>query len=324
MRWWFLLMLVGLPWQARAVCVTLNFANLGVTQTYAGNAGGDYNPYDTAAYAMTVNLNVSSLVSLLPCPYFVAATAGQSGSASARKLLFAGTQLDYNLYTSGGQSFVLMPQVSGGNSSNYLTGSFNPILSLLQSQAQSFVWTIPALKPVKASGTNFYTDSVTLGLYEGAPGDSAPVLRDSVVVTFRARVAGSVDLSVVNTGAAFAIGSTNRSEAFGNAGSGASRAFDISVRSNVGYAVTAQSANGQILKHATASVTSTLPYAIKVNNVSVNLSTPNTPVQVAAASGAVTPVNGTNVPVTVTLGTLSGHEVAGNYSDTVGLTVSAF
>lgn len=324
MRWAWLLPVACWPVPGWAVCVSLSLANLGATQTFTGSGGGDYNPYDGAAYPMTVSFNVTSLASLLPCQYFVAVSAGQGGNGGARRMTLGADTLGYGVYTDASRAFALLPQAGGGAAANYLSGSFPPVLSLLQSKAVSFVWLATPLQAVRASGSGFYSDSVTVGLYEGQPGDAAPPLRDSMTVTFRARVAASVDVAVVNSGAPFTLASTTRTEAFGNAVSGASRAFDIVVRSNSGYRVSVQSLNGQKLVHSAApTVTSTIPYTLQVNGAGVDLSAANTPVAVASAAGAVTPATGTSLPAVVTLGTLSGHEYAGTYADTLGLTVTA-
>lgn len=149
-----------------------------------------------------------------------------------------------------------------------------------------------------------------------------PTLVTTKTISFQARVESSVDLSLVESGRPFDIGVTTQLVEFGTLESGAQRSIDIVVRSNNGYSVTMQSENRQVMVHSRgAAITSTVSYNVTFNGGGIDLSSGGA-VQIIASS-ATTPATGRVFPVEFTIGTLSGDEIAGKYSDIIFVEVTA-
>lgn len=130
-----------------------------------------------------------------------------------------------------------------------------------------------------------------------------------------------VDVSLVESGKPFDIGETTQLVDFGTLESGEQRGFDVVVRSNNGYAVTMQSQNHQLLVHTrTPTVDGTVAYSVIFNGGGVDLST-GAPVQIISGTGT-TPATGAAYPIEFTVGTLSGNEAAGTYSDVINVEVT--
>lgn len=316
-RWVFAgLMLVQ---AGQAACVGGSLSGVAATQTFVGGSTG-YNPFDAVEYVPTVSFNVDVGIILVGCTYFVALGTGQSGNGNARVLKKGTDSLTYGAYTATNKTNMLLPAASAG-ASNVITGSFG-VLGLGQTKAHTFAWSVPTNQLAPYGTGSFYSDAaVSLDLYEGTVTGTKTLL-NSVPITFRTQVISSVNVAVTGSGGAFAIGSTNYTVPFGTVTSGAVRNFDMVVRSTDGYRLAMQSANAQKLKHATSSVTTRVPYTVKVSSVAKDLSGGGA-VNVANYNGA-TLSAGVNVPVQVTIGTLTGNEVAGVYSDTLTVTVSAY
>ncbi|MBI1309307.1 MAG: hypothetical protein GC129_05615 [Proteobacteria bacterium] len=307
--------------QAHAVCLNLSIINITGGQVFTGSGGG-YQPYDTSEYLKTVSFDVQAQVSIAACPYFVVLRTGQSGSASARELWrgSSANKLNYQAYIDSTKANILRDSATA-NTSTAITGNF-AVLGGTQTNHHSFVWTVPAGQVAAANASPYADNGVVLEVWEGVLG-LLPVLRNTATLNFSTTVLSSVDVAVVGTGSPFAIGSTSRNVNFGTASSGAQQNFDLSIRSNDGYQISMQSANGQKLKHSISSVSTTIPYTITVSGTSQNLSSGGAVTVATSASGATTPAIGTNIPVRVTLGTLSGAETSGNYNDTLSLSITA-
>ena len=314
-----LLLLVWAPGRAQAICLNLELYNVAATQTFGGNGAG-FDPYDTAEYFSTVSFQVRSIVSVLPCTYYVTLRSGQ-GTVADRRMAYNGVQLKYNAYTNMSKANVLSDD-SGSAYANTVYGNFATVLGLFQYNSHSFVWSVAPVQPVPPSGGGYYTDTVYLDVYEGVPGSG--VWRNGVAVTFQARVLSSVDMAVVAPGGAFSLGATSRNVDFGDVGSGAQRDFDISVRSNVGYRVTMTSANRQQLVKTAPAVPQTIPYGVTVGGLGQDLSGGEAVNVGQSAPGATTPALGLNLPVVVTLGTIPAAMPAGTYQDALSLSVSSY
>lgn len=167
-----------------------------------------------------------------------------------------------------------------------------------------------------------YADgNLTLRLYSGLLSLS-PTLVDTKTITFQAHVDSSIDVSLVESGKPFDIGETTQLVNFDILESGAERGFDVVVRGNSDYKVTMQSQNRQLLLHSLSPrVADTVAYGVIFNGGSVDLST-GAAEQVISGTGT-TPATGTAFPIEFTIGTLSGQEPAGSYSDIINVEVIA-
>ncbi|MBI3897176.1 MAG: spore coat protein U domain-containing protein [Gammaproteobacteria bacterium] len=287
--------------------------------TFEGGSGG-YAVYDPQEYLQTVSIEVRGEATGATCEYFLTLSAGQSGDFNQRKLSEMVNKLNYNAYTDGGKSgvFKALPTAT---QSEIISGSFPVAVALTQTNTHKFFWVIHPQQVVPASGTPYTDGNLTLSLYSGLLLLN-PTLEATKTITFRAHVDSSVDVSLVESGKRFDISETTQRVDFGTLESGAQRGFDVVVRSNNGYVVTLQSQNRQLLTHTRApTIADVVPYSVIFNGGGVDLST-GAPVQVIANTGT-TPATGIAFPIEFTVGTLSGDETAGTYSDVINVEVSA-
>ncbi len=315
----FLCLLLPLPHAAHALCINLTFGTVPSLVTYEGGIGG-YAVYDPQEHMQTVSFEVRGEATGATCEYFVTLSTGQSGDFDQRQLSEMTNRLNYNAYTDSDKSnvFKALPTATQGQ---VIAGSFPVAIALTQTHTHDFFWTVNPRQVVSASGTPYTDVNLTLSLYSGLLFLS-PTLEATKTITFQARVDSSVDVSLVESGQRFDIGETTQLVDFGTLESGEQRGFDVVVRSNNGYVVTMQSQNRQLLVHARApAITDTVSYSVIFNGGGVDLST-GAPVQVIAGTGT-TPATGIAFSIEFTVGTLSGDEAAGTYSDVINVEVTA-
>lgn len=315
----FLFLLLLRPYEAEAMCVNLAFGDLPSLVTFVGGSGG-YAVYDPQEYLQTVSFQIRGEATGATCEYFVTLSTGKSGNFNQRKLSGMTNTLNYNAYTDGGKSsiFKALPTATQGE---IVTGSFPVAAALAMTNTHEFFWAINPQQAVPASGTPYTDGNLTLSLYDGMLMLN-PMLVATKTITFQTHVDSSVDVALVESGKPFDIGETTQLVDFGMLESGEQRGFDVVVRSNNGYAVTMQSQNHQLLIHPHASmVAGTVAYSVIFNGGGVDLST-GAPVQIITGTGT-TPATGTAFPIEFTVGTLSGNEAAGAYSDVINVEVTA-
>lgn len=313
--------LLLLPQKAQALCVGLGVAlkNMPATITYAGTGGG-YAVYAASDVMQTVNFQVEVLVAALGCNYYIVMSPGSSNNVNQRQMprSAGGGTLDYNAYTTVGKAAILKD--NGAGAGERINGSFG-VVAVGATNNHSFYWAISPLQVV-AAGAGYFQDSVTVSLYQEKIFTNNYVLADSKTVTFRAVADSSIDLSLVDSGGSFSASDTTQTVDFDTLTSGETLAYDTLVRSNDGYSITMQSANGQVMKHESApSVSSTVPYTLTLGGVGANLSS-GSAVTVKTHTGT-TPAAGDRLGTSFSVGTLNGAEAPGNYSDVITVTVSA-
>ncbi len=308
-----------LPHEAHALCVNLAFGGAPSLAAFEGGSGG-YAVYDPQEYLQTVSFEVRGEATGATCEYFVTLSTGQSGDFNQRKLAETTNRLNYNAYTDSGKSSIFKAPPTA-TQSEVIAGSFPVAVALTQTNTHKFYWTVDPQQVVPAAGTPYTDGNLTLSLYSGQLLLS-PKLEASKTITFQARVDSSVDVSLVESGKRFDIGETTQLIDFGTLESGEQRGFDVVVRSNDGYVVTMQSQNQQFLVHSRApAIRDTVSYSVIFNGGGVDLST-GAPVQIITGTGT-TPATGMSFPIEFTVGTLSGNEVAGSYSDIIYVEVAA-
>lgn len=312
-------LLVLFAHEAGALCVNLAFGNVPSLVTFEGGSGG-YAVYDPQEYLQTVNFQVRGEATGATCEYFVTLSAGQSGNFNQRKLSETTNVLNYNAFTTSGKSniFKALPIAT---QSEVISGNFPIAIALTQTNTHQFFWTIKPQQVVRASGPPYADSNLTLSLFSGLLFLS-PTLVATKTITFQARVDSSVDISLVESGRPFDISETTQLVDFGTLESGEQRGFDVVVRSNNGYTVTMQSQNQQLLVHRRApAIASTVAYSVIFNGGGIDLSSGG-PVQIISSTRT-TPATGTAFPIEFVIGTLSGDEAAGNYSDVINVEVTA-
>lgn len=314
-------LLLLLPQRAHALCVGLGvgFKNVPSTVTYSSGGGG-YAVYAGSDVMQTVTFQVEVLAAALGCNYYVVMSAGASNNVNQRQMTRSagGGTLNYNAYTTAGKASVLKDESAGAG--ERINGSFG-IVAVGATNTHSFYWSVDPLQVV-AAGAGYFQDSVTLSLYQEKVLSNNYVLADSKTITFRAIADSSIDLSLVDSGGTFSASDTTQTVDFDTLTSGETLNYDTLVRSNDGYSITMQSANGQVMKHQSASaVSSAVPYAVSFGGAGADLSSGGA-VTVRTHSGT-TPATGDRLGTSFTVGTLTGAEAPGHYSDVITVTVSA-
>ena len=308
-----------LPYPAHAACVSLAFGTVPSLTVFEGGQGG-YAVYDPQEYLQTVSFQVTEGANGAACDYFVTLSAGQSGNFSQRKMSEMTSMLNYNAYVDSGKSSIFKAPPTAVQSET-ITGSFPISVTLAQTNTHQFYWTISPQQVVQASGMPYTDGSLTLSLYSG-PLILSPTLVATKTITFQTHVDSSVDVSLVESGKPFDISETTQLIDFGNLESGEQRGFDVVVRSNNGYTVTMQSQNRQLLLHQRApTIADRVAYSVIFDGGGVDLST-GSPVQVITGTGT-TPATGMAFPIEFTVGTITGNEAAGTYSDVINVEVTA-
>lgn len=313
----FLLLLV--PREAQALCVNLAFGNVPSLVTFVGGSGG-YAVYDSQEHLQTVSFQVRAEAAGATCEYFVTLSTGQSNNFNQRKLSQMTKVLNYNAFTTASKTniFKALPTAT---QSEVISGSFPVVVGLTQTNTHQFFWTINRQQIVLAFGSPYADANLTLSLFSGLLLLN-PTLVATKTITFQARVDSSVDISLVESGRPFDIRETTQLVDFGTLEGGEQRGFDVVVRSNNGFSVTMQSQNRQLLVHRRSpTIASTVAYNVIFNGGSIDLSSGG-PVQIIASTGT-TPATGTAFPIEFTVGTLSGDETAGTYSDVINVEVTA-
>lgn len=242
----------------------------------------------------------------------------KGGSASyTRRATSGGNNLVYQVYQDNGGSKVLKdaPDIATANDVIMVTmaAGANPQTLLYYFDVPFVSATTPAMVP---AGT--YTDSFDIHAYEGAvPASFAAPPDASAAVGVTINVPKMVEVSLVDTGGVFQDSATTKSIELGNLSTGQSSRFDLRIRTNSGYVVTATSANTGKMKHATKNLF--IPYTFSVNNVAADMTGV---VPVLNGSGS-SPLTGLGYPCKIVIGAVGPTAVAGTYSDTILITTTA-
>jgi spore coat protein U-like protein len=300
-----LTLLVLLPAPAMAAC-SITLRNVTAANFTSSQAYPIFNAAETAA---TLSFQVRHPNGQAACNYFV--TFSRGGSATYNRRMATGAnQLQYQLYPTSAKAAVLkaIPDAVAGE---VITGTFSTT-ALVTHDLSYYI----ALPPQQVVVPGLYTDSVVVRLYEGTL--SSYTQRDSVTLSMKARVVATTEMCVACT-SAFDNTMHSHELNFGTLETGESKSATVRVRTNEGYTLKLQSQNRSYLKHTT--LNSTVRYTVEVGGVPVDL-TPNA-AQTACHVPGVTAAQGTAYDVRVIIGSVSGA-LAGNYSDAITLTVTAY
>ena len=249
------------------------------------------------------------------CDFFLTFDYGDATSFSGRRLDQGSYTIPMDVYKDAARTKVIkkIPDVTSAN--DVITGTFPDDTTNPSSLTVTFY---PQLGSLSYNRFGTYSETLVGRLYDGSPTGSSS-LEDSRSLTFQYTMAKAIDLSLVSTGGAFNVNDTSETLAFGVLAAGQTKTFDIVLKYNAGYRVRVSSVNQGKLKHS--SYADLVPYTLTVNSGTVNLSGSNTsPVQVATGTG-VSGTNGLSLASSVVIGTV-GNVRAGNYSDTVTVTVT--
>ena len=194
-----------------------------------------------------------------------------------------------------------------------------------QTNSHSFISQLGSL-PVNLS-PGLYSEALVLKIaarpVTGSPGPITtwPIVAETAL-QFMYNVERVISLAIVPTGTPHNDADKSELMSFGILSTGRTLSADITIDTNVGYRLFMSSMNDGRLEHETEPAN--VPYTLTLSGANINLTgSSTTPVQVSANSAS-SPAGGYRLPVSVTIGTVSGNEISGRYSDVITTTVEAF
>lgn len=289
--------------QPAAACA-LSITDLTST-TWTGARGRGYDVFDTRRVAQAVTFRIRS--SDGGCSFFATVAPTATTGRGAGFLRHGSATLQYTVAkdASGSQplSALNLASVSETFSSTMAAGA----------GTASFQFAF-ALAPQQVVPPGQYTDQMEISVYEGSLAN--PILRDRRRFTVTVPVPAVAELSF-SEGSDFDVGRGSYTVNFQNLRAGSRRDVRLKVRSNAGYRINFQSANGA-LRHVDAADGSEVPYTISVDSGNLHLRR-GVPMQ-AILSNDVTDPGGRQHLINFTVGDI-GSASAGDYTDIIDLSV---
>lgn len=285
---------------ARAGCDNLRFQN------FDGSVNLTSDPFPTVFFRVRRDGNDS-------CSYFVTCGNGGPSSYLNRRLVRSsgGQTIPVQLCLDGACAAICKHYPEISSSADVITGSF-PSTNNPSYHDRSYR---PKMGALDYPRFGTYEEDFTFRLYEGTVGGSTS-LADTETVTIRYTVSKAIDLSLVDTGAAFDSSAVSKTLNLGNLSTGKTGTVDLVLKFNAGFRVRLASQNAGKLKRAGG--TQTLTYSLTIDGASVPLSTST---QTVLSGSGVSPAGGRRMPMVVTMGTVDPASVPGTYTDVLTLTV---
>ena len=245
------------------------------------------------------------------CNFFIGFSKGASGTYAPRKLFNAANFITYQLYQNAGFTNVLQDKPDSSTATNFLSNNFTGTQT---TKTTSYFPQRSAVTGYEYYGT--YSDSISAHLYTGSITGSYTLV-STATITYQHSVPKLIDISLVNTSAAFNIADTTQTFSFGTLNTPPpAQSADLIIKYNAGYGVNLCSTNTGQMKHS--SLAKFVPYTMTLNSTSVNFATSCGTYVVTGASFNTT---GVRLPMTITPGSI-GTVPSGSYSDTITVTIS--
>jgi len=287
--------------------------------------------FNTAS-SVTTDFQVShaAFTGVERCYFFAYVDYGSALNWSTRYLTHtsSGATIPFNVYSSGtftnNSRVRLSSDAANDRHVMYESPLFFSPSGTTQTLTRSFYNLLGALPTNLPPG--LYTESLIFRL---AARLTSPPAGDYVTfptvlsraVQFIYEVDKELSFSLVATGGIFDPFSTSRLLSFGELESGESRTADIIIKTNVGYRLQASSENNGRMQHSSGA---TVDYSLNVAGAAVSLAgSSGTPVLVSSNSTS-SPALGFVLPLIVEVGSLTGAEPGGDYTDSVRFTIEAF
>lgn len=252
-----------------------------------------------------------------PTTSIVVFSAGNSNDCLNRTAISTlGYAIDYNIYlTDSNTNHTPLKDASTYQSSpdgmvydfpaDYITSNQSSNVTI------SYTLEIPEDQFVPVG---IYTDTIDADLYKNNF-SSSPEDSESILISIT--VEPSVNISIVDVGAGYNASATSYSMDFGSLSEGEFLEADAVARANTTYSISIYSYNGSRMKHET--VDEYVPYTLSVDNNSVNITTPMSPVN-AVTNAPLTPSTGTAHLIKVIIDSY-GWVPSGDYEDNLVLEI---
>lgn len=273
-------------------------------------AAGGYDPFGSLPPPVYNTLTVRLLAGS-NCSYAVGIDNGMAGY-TRRMFGWNGYWMSYDLYRDGALS-QRITDINTGNTQGLITGTLGG--GSRSQQTLSFYSSIPAGQLVPPG---YYWDQVTLSLYHLDSYGNVVGILDSQTVLVRAGVRGSIQASIIAGGVQTPLAGALATVNFGTLYAGATGSFEVDVSGNSGYTLTIQSQNGgQMLNTATpgGGGGGGIRYSLSMDGRTLNPAGGNT-----LSYNTLSTLD--RHQFLVTIGDVT-HVLAGNYSDSLLVTVTA-
>jgi spore coat protein U-like protein len=280
--------------------------NISVSNIHFNWAGSDQVVTGTVTLTRTNNANKCR-------PWLIGFGKGSSADYQNRKMFNATEYLSYNLFKNSNSNDPL-------RLINDVTRNRHRLLIRFSKNGMSKSGNFEARMAIPNDGREFlkkgtYFDTVTV---EAVSNNNNVNFGGQTSATIQCIMPTEIDISLVDTGAAFNLSDTNQVLNFGTLTQGDSQSFDILARSNAGYAIYFSSQNNGKLKHL--SENESIDYSVIAGGSTINLgSSQSTPALIAQATG-VTSEDGARIPIEVTMGNPQS-KLQGQYQDLITITV---
>lgn len=312
-----------LPFKSHADCLSTDMALVGFIPSIV-----DFN----SANAVTSDFQISHepFTGTERCYFFAFVDYGSAVNWSNRYLTHAasGTTIPFNVYSSGtfanNSRVRLASDASVDQHVMFEAPQFFAPSGTAQTLTKSFYSLLGSLPTNLPPG--LYTESlifrVAARLTSPPSSDylSFPVVL-SRAIQFVYQVNKELSFSLVATGGVFDPFSTSRLLSFGELESGESRTADAIIQTNVGYRLLASSANDGQMRHSSGVG---IGYSLRVSGTPVSLAGSSGAPVLVSSNPSNSPALGFVLPLEVTVGTLTGAEPGGDYTDSVNFTIEAF
>lgn len=246
------------------------------------------------------------------CNFFIVLDNGSAGTFATRNLSHGGDQNPIQFYTTSARNVVLKSITEASTVSDVIPGKF---IGNSNAGIVSFYY------PVFVANTGLppgpYLDGFKISIYEGTI--SSHLLSASATnnVNYKYIKGNYVDMSIVDTGAPFALSDTTQTLDYGSLTTGESLDCDLMLMYNSGYVISMSSLNNQRLKNTTSA--NYIPYSMTLDGLSVPLTSVSQVVKSGTGSSLAA---GTRLRVVGTIGSIAGAP-NGTYNDTVSISVAS-
>lgn len=264
------------------------------------------------------------------CFFFGTADYGTANTWTARSLkrIGGGATIPYNVYSNSNYANNRILRVPSDASSQQHVVYYRPFFRRANTTVtltKEFFAQLGTVPVGIAPGT--YTDSLVFSIYADTfrldPADFIywPLVAVRAI-QFIYTVPKELDLAIVSSGQTFDLSATAMMMSFGELESGEARVASVLVKTNVGYRLFASSSNQGNLRHISSAAQ--VPYTLLVSGAPVSLvGSNNSPVELSSSATS-SSTAGFEIPIEVQIGTLTGSEEGGDYSDLLYLSIEAF
>lgn len=233
--------------------------------------------------------------------------------------------ITFNVYSDSSyttNSIIRLDSEASSDSHVILNPPYFPYSGTVQSLTKTFFAQLDAV-PIN-SPAGVYSELLTLNIASRRRLNNFYnwALRTTRPIQFIYRIDKTLDISLSSSGGVFDPLATARLMNFGELDSFETQTAEVLINTNVGYRLSLSSQNNGSLRHS--DFPDTVAYVFSVSGAPVSLAGSSTNPVVVSSSPGISPPGGFSVPLSVQIGSLTGGEPGGQYSDIVQFNIEAF